>query len=206
MLPTQDSIFDAIKQRKIADVYRILKSSRTSLFVPGKFGPLHAASIAGNSEIVTLMCLNCPDLDCLDDREWSALCYAAAFENEEIVGVLLEFGADPGAAPAHHPMLMARALGNRAIEQLFDRFPPADPQRCVLPRTLPHQEFKEVVSGFPAFSPEKKLVRRASMTQKISTDEKEKIWKSVRRLSQKKPGKVPELPDALKRKRPSPDE
>jgi hypothetical protein len=196
---TTDSILPAIKAQSLPDVYRILKGSRGDLFPKGTFGPLHAAAIVGNPDIFTLICLNSPSIDALDDAGWSPLSYATAFENAEVIRILLEFDADPKASPSAHPYMIARALRNPALEQKFEAA--ASPGLATVEVSeLPHNDFR-VPASPPTFRTSRPALRRGSVSQDIPTGEREKIWRSVRRLSQRKLNPVRTAEVSISRKR-----
>jgi hypothetical protein len=195
------SIFAAIKNADLMQVYHSFAVSPESAFQPDTFNALHAAAIVGDMTIVAFLILNAPNPDALDDRGWSPLSYGAAYQHADVVAVLLEFGANPNAAPRAHPLRLTQAVKNEAIAAMLDA--PTDAAPVQLASQLPHGEFAprepegaaEERARLDLAKPDAVKPERRGSGQDVPLERKEKIWTAVRRLSTKRLSNVrlPEL-------------
>ena len=111
-------VVKAVKECRLMDVYRAICYGQMEE-KENKYGALHAAASIGNKLIVELIALNTANIDCLDQKGWSALSFAAYYGNIGAAEVLISLGANPNVNPETHPYKISMQQGNYQISTLF---------------------------------------------------------------------------------------
>jgi hypothetical protein len=135
--PGDIDIIAAIQNQDLMEVYRFIAAGR--LAQASGFTPVHAAACVGNPLVVHLILLNSTKIGTPDDAGWTPLCYAVYHEQDRMVDMLFEYGAEL-YRDGVNPYDIAKSRNNQALMAKLVAFAETSQFDPDVVFTAPHKE------------------------------------------------------------------